>query len=151
NSGRTISVLEETRDDRSGHSHQWQNLKFVFRDACGQRYVGGVGIDVTDSKKAEQALAERNTQLALAAKAARVGGFTNDVQADTLRISDGYAAILGFPPGTTEVLFDQWRARVHPEDVKRWDGIRDRTFRRQLSDYNFEYRVVLSDGGVRWV
>jgi hypothetical protein len=43
------------------------------------------------------ALTERTTQLALAEQSALAGSFAYDVGKDTLQISDGYAAIHGFP------------------------------------------------------
>ena len=48
-------------------------------------------------KLAEQALEERNVQRELAEKAGRVGSYAYDVDTESGRISEGYAAIQGFP------------------------------------------------------
>ena len=42
----------------------WLTNKFVFRDASGQRYVGGLGVDITQRKHAEDALRQRTEELA---------------------------------------------------------------------------------------
>ena len=34
----------------------WWNFRFPFHDAVGKRYVGGIGIDITEQKRAEEAL-----------------------------------------------------------------------------------------------
>ena len=77
----------------------------------------GVTRDITERKRAERALAERNVQLALAGKAGLVGTYAHDFNADMLQVSEGYAAIHGLPEGTTESTRSEWEGRVHPEDL----------------------------------
>jgi PAS domain S-box-containing protein len=55
--GRVIEVVEETPNPE-GDSTYWWNFKFPFQDASGKKYVGGMGIDITDWKRAEAALRE---------------------------------------------------------------------------------------------
>ena len=70
------------------------------------------------SKQAQLALAERNVQLALAEKATLVGSFAYDIDTEIMQISQGYAAIHGFPEGTTEIARSQCLAGVHPDDSR---------------------------------
>src|SRR5262245_28269646 len=97
------------------------------------------------------ALTERTTQLALAEKSALVGRFAYDVGTDTLQISDGYAAIHGFPNEAREIARSRWLAGVHPEDRARLDEIRDRAFRVRSPEYTADFRIVRSGGEVRWI
>ncbi len=47
-------------DHRRGRGvHYWLNSKFPFTNAAGERFVGGVGIDITARIQAEEALRER--------------------------------------------------------------------------------------------
>src|SRR5262249_7804260 len=94
---------------------------------------------------------ERTTQLALAEKSALVGRFAYDVGTDTLQISDGYAAIHGFPNEAREIARSRWLAGVHPEDRARLDEIRDRAFRVPSPEYAADFRIVRSGGEVRWI
>jgi PAS domain S-box-containing protein len=111
----------------------------------------GVARDITHQKQAEQALAERKAQLALAGRAARVGSYAYDVNKGTMQVSEGYAVIHGLPDGTTETTLGEWRARVHPDDLGRVAGFRDLIFARRQREYNIEYRIIRADGEVRWI
>jgi PAS domain S-box-containing protein len=61
-SGRLVEAVEETPTPGRGHSY-WLTSKFVLQDAAGQRYVAGVGVDVTERKRAEEALKQAREQL----------------------------------------------------------------------------------------
>ncbi|MDQ2900996.1 MAG: PAS domain-containing protein, partial [Acidobacteriota bacterium] len=48
--------LAETVRDPSGELRHFLALKFPFRNRLGQKYLGGVALDITERKRAEQAL-----------------------------------------------------------------------------------------------
>jgi len=55
--GHTLDMVEKATDPDGTYSWWWI-FKFPFRDASGQRYVGGVGIDITERKRMEEKLRE---------------------------------------------------------------------------------------------
>jgi PAS domain S-box-containing protein len=121
-------------------------------DATGKLLrVKGLTRDITDRRQAEDALAERNAQLALAGRAGRVGSYAYDVNKGVMQISEGYAAIHGLSAGTTETTLCEWRSRVHPDDLRRVEVFRDQVFANRQKESNIEYRIVRSDGEMRWV
>lgn len=65
--------------------------------------------DITSSKQAEARLAERNAQLDLAGKIAKIGRFTYDNATQKVQISPGCVAIYGLPEGTLEIS-RRWRS-----------------------------------------
>jgi PAS domain S-box-containing protein len=111
----------------------------------------GAEIDVTERKEAEQALAERNIQLILAAKAGLVGTYAYDADTEIMQISGGYAAIHGFPEGTTEIARSECLAGVHPDDIARVEQFRSEAFRDRRREYNVDYRIFRPGGEPRWV
>jgi PAS domain S-box-containing protein len=111
----------------------------------------GANIDVTERKRAEQALAERNIQLTLAAKSGLVGTYAYDADTEIMQISAGYAAIHGFPEGTTEISRSECLAGVHPDDIERVEDLRSEAFRECRREYNVEYRIIRPGGELRWV
>jgi PAS domain S-box-containing protein len=110
----------------------------------------GVTRDITERKRAERALAERNVQLALAGKAGLVGTYAHNFNADRMQVSEGYAAIHGLPEGTTESSRGEWMRRVHPVDLERKLAVERKSFRERRREYNAEYRID-RDGEVRWI
>jgi PAS domain S-box-containing protein len=97
------------------------------------------------------ALAERNIQLALAGKAARVGSYAYDIDTEIMQISEGYVAIHGFPEGTTEIGRRECLAGVHPDDIARVERMRSEAFRARRREYGAEYRISRPGGEMRWV
>ena len=122
-----------------------------MRDGKGQ-IVGVVNmtVDISELKKAQRALAERNVQLALAGKAGLVGTYAHDFNTDMMQVSEGYAAIHGLPEGTTESSRSEWKRRVHPEDLTRKVAVESKAIRERRGEYSAEYRIA-RHGEVRWI
>jgi PAS domain S-box-containing protein len=54
---RTIDVIEETINP-DGSRSWWWNFRFPFRDSSGKRYVGGMGIEISERKRLEAELSK---------------------------------------------------------------------------------------------
>lgn len=116
----------------------------------------GLGVavrDVTDRRKAEAALKQREAELARVQRIAGVGGLEVDLRDGYVnRRSPEYLKLHGLPPEAENESHQAWVDRIHPED-------RDQTeceFRDALDGdairYEAEYRIVRpSDGQVRWI
>jgi PAS domain S-box-containing protein len=150
--GERIEHFETTRVRKDGTSVGISLSMSLVRNAQG-RVVGTSAIarDITARKKAELDLAERTKQLALAESAALVGSVAYDVESGRMQISEGYAAIYGFPKGTSEIMRKEWEARVHQEDLAHLEVLRDRVFFSRLTEYSVDYRIVRPRGEVRWI
>ena len=113
--------------------------------------IKGLTRNISDRKRAEDALAERNLQLSLAGKAALVGSYSYDLDTDVIHVSEGYVALHGLPEGTVESTRSEWRSRAHPEDADRVAECRQDAFRNRTGEYDIEYRIIRSDGTLRWI
>ena len=111
----------------------------------------GVTRDITDHRQAEQALAERNLQLALAGKFALVGTYAYDVGSESYQVSPGYAVVHGLPEGTEETSRTEWRSRVHPDDLAGAEAGFHQAMAERRHEHYCEYRIVRSGGEVRWI
>jgi PAS domain S-box-containing protein len=111
----------------------------------------GVTRDITERKRAEQALAERTAQLALAGRAGLVGSYAYDIPSGVIQCSAGFAAIYGLPEGITEVAREDWRRRLHPDDMADLEARRARAFAARQREKQWEYRIRRPDGEVRWI
>lgn len=66
-SGQVCQFTEDSID-LSGTRHCWLTYKFPFTDRKGNRYLGGIGIDITERIIAEEALKDSNEKLKRAEK-----------------------------------------------------------------------------------
>lgn len=102
-------------------------------------------------EEAEAQLAERQQRLHLALEAAEAGAWDLDVPRRCLRCHDLCARILDFGD-RSELLLDNFLAKVHPEDAAEVSG----KFAHMLANpsegfYQDSFRIVLSDGSIRWI
>jgi PAS domain S-box-containing protein len=137
----------------SNGSQVWleETAKAEFDEKGKLLRIKGLTRNISDRKRAENALAERNLQLSLAGKAALVGSYSYDFDTDVMHVSEGYVALHGLPEGTTETTRSEWRSRAHPEDVDRVAECRKDAFRKRTSEYDIEYRIIRSDSTLRWI
>jgi PAS domain S-box-containing protein len=149
---RQSELVLEFRIVRPDGRYRWIEARVLISyDEVGQAVqMIGANIDVTESKQTAQALAERTVQLALAGKAALVGSYGYDTDTEIMQISEGYAAIHGFPEGTVEVGRNECLATVHPDDIGRVKQLRNEAFAVSRSEYSVEYRIIRAKE-VRWV
>ena len=150
--GRTVRGQEAIIERKDGSRVPIIPYPTPLHDETGA--IAGVinmTVDISERKKAELALAERNVQFALAAKAALVGSYAYDVDTDSMQVDEGYAALHGLPEGTAETTRSEWRLRAHPEDLHRLEAGRSQAFLEQQGEYSIEYRIIRSNGEVRWI
>jgi PAS domain S-box-containing protein len=141
-------------DQRHAGKMQWVAMEgAIVRDAQGVA-VGLLGVthDITSRKLAEQELAERNAQLELAGRTARVGSFVIDYVAGKVRLSPGCATLYGLPEGTMEMSREDARLNVHPEDLARIEALRNHALLSQQREWTAQCRIIRADNGeIRWV
>ena len=143
----------EYRIIRPGGELRWVETRcYISYKGEGRSHrVVGVSIDITERKKAELALAERDALIGLAEKVTRVGNYAVDINTGRVQLSAGCVAIHGFPEGTAEVRRDDWRAGVHPDDLARLDRLFSQAFAERWPEYKADYRIIRSGGEVRWI
>ncbi len=61
-SGQVVEVVEESTTPDGKRSY-CRNFKFPFQDSTGRRFVGGVGVDISEHKQAAEALKKAHDEL----------------------------------------------------------------------------------------
>jgi two-component system sensor histidine kinase/response regulator len=120
---------------------------FMTDEATGAARMLGVNIDITGQKETERALIEANERFAVAAEAAGLGFWENDVATKTVRWDAQLRRLHDLPPDDTNQFGAQFDY-LHPEDRARIElELSDAIAGRRAFDT--EYRIVLPDGRVR--
>ncbi|HUP70077.1 MAG TPA: PAS domain S-box protein [Acidimicrobiales bacterium] len=109
-----------------------------------------VGVDVTEHRLAEQALHQREQQLAEAQRVARLGSWNWDVGSDTVDWSDELFRIFGVNPSLFDATFAGYLSLVHPDDRPMVEAIVGEAFEGRDS-FELDHRIVQGDGTVVWV
>jgi PAS domain S-box-containing protein len=116
----------------------------------------GIGVafrDATNRRQADQALREREVELARVQQIGGIGGLEVDLRDGFRnRRSPEYLHLHGLPPNAADETHEQWVRRIHPED-RQWV---ERQFLDTLASsetrYKAEYRIIRpNDGQVRWI
>ncbi|MGX9966210.1 PAS domain-containing protein [Roseomonas sp. F4] len=127
---------------------------FVIRDAEGRplRMVGAL-FDLSERRRADAALRDRDERLRLATAAARIGTFDYQIDSGVLTWDDRCRELFGLPPGAPVSYEGSFLAGLHPDD--RDDAAA--AVARALDPagtgrFSTEYRTIgLTDGIERWV
>ena len=153
------SVLEvECRVKRRSGEWRWfasRDLVFM-RDTDGRpRRILGVTQDITERRRAEETLRENAERLRLAMEAANAGSFDWDITSGVIvwtpnRLSSPISSSSLMEAHNIEEDYQSWRARVHPEDIDWVEADIAKTLA-ERRDLYIEYRVLRSEGAVRWL
>ncbi|MBX6744320.1 MAG: PAS domain-containing protein, partial [Acetobacteraceae bacterium] len=99
--------------------------------------------------QAEAALRDSEARLRIAGEAGDIGIWDRDLVADSSIYSDTLNRLHGLPPDAPGPRYEEWLARVHPEDRARADA----AVRAGLASgsYEDEFRILRPGGEVRWI
>jgi len=111
-------------------------------------YIGSC-VDVTDLLRQQRALHQFEERVALAAEAAHLGVWEFDIRTKGMWVSDKVRELFGFP-ADAEITHTDFEMRVHPEDREARDEAVQKAIQTRGA-YEIEYRIILTDGTVRWI
>ena len=108
-----------------------------------------LGNDMFQTAQLARRLERSEQRLNLAAESAKFGVWEWDLNKDEVSVTRLRRDLLGLPPGG-KIRFEHYISRVHVDDRDRIrQAITEAIEKRKV--YDSEFRIVLSDGSVRWM
>jgi PAS domain S-box-containing protein len=117
----------------------------------GGQIIGASKIarDISESRRAREALDEYSARLNLALAASHLGDWSWDAKTDQVTLSDAAAHIFDVPPGEV-ITWTELRTLLPPEDSERAKAAVEEALALH-TDYAIEYRVIRADNTEVWV
>src|SRR5262245_8587629 len=112
----------------------------------------GIGRNITERKRVEEALRLSEERFALAVAGANEGIFDWDLVSDRVYVSQRAQELFGLSPGELWRPRRDWRHLVtfHPEDAKRMHDALKALIEGPAEMYDEEFRIVVQGDDVRW-
>ena len=150
-SGESPTLEFEHRVRRADGSYRWMlNRGVAIRDAESKSVrVIGSRVDITERKRAEEALQESQERFRGTFENAAVGIAHKDANGRFLRVNETYCAIVGYT--REELLARTFHDITYPEDLAAELEPYTRLMRGELSSYSLEKRYVRKDGSLIWI
>jgi PAS domain S-box-containing protein len=142
------SLTFETRHRRKDGTSFPVELRVAQFEQGGRRFLC-LARDITERKKAEEALRRSEAYLAEAQRLSHSGAFAYN-ETRFLYWSEELYRIYGFAPLQGIPTREAWWQRIHPDDRDRvYEEIQEAL--RERKDYAVEFRIVLPDGTLKHI
>jgi PAS domain S-box-containing protein len=116
----------------------------------GQAYNLALVRDITERKRAEEALRQSEAYLAEAQRLSHTGSWASESTGRPLYWSEELFRIFGFDPQQGVPTPEKPLQRIHPEDLDKFLGTFERAVQAKV-DFEVKARVVLPDGTVKHI
>ncbi len=106
--------------------------------------------DITERKRAEEALRESERRMQLAVQVSKTGLWDYDLRTKQVYFSPEWKAQLGYAAGEIGASPDEFESRLHPEDRERALAV-IRALDAASPDFESEFKLRHKDGSYRWI
>ncbi len=138
------------------YRHKNGSVIWVDANACatpavaGTPLFGAVLVDITDRKRAEEDLRRSEASLTQAQQISRTGSWRWNVGTGEVSWSAEHFHMFDLDPAAMRPSYATFIARVLPEDRPALEHALDQAVR-DRSRFQYEYRIVLPDGSVKYM
>lgn len=119
---------------------------FLLDQAGAAEYMIGIGIEITDRRRAEETLRASEERFQLVVRATNDAIWDHNLLTGSLWWNDGLHTIFGYQPEDIEPTFDWWCALIHPDDQAGVMASYQAVLECGEHFWSREYRFLRSDG-----
>ncbi|MFC7297757.1 sensor domain-containing diguanylate cyclase [Herminiimonas aquatilis] len=102
-------------------------------------------------RKAEDALRNNETIMALAIDGSQTGIWDRNIQTNQINYSNGWKAMLGYSPHEISSHLEESYTRIHPDDLASVKAAMQAHFDHKTDSYVVEHRIRCKDGSYKWI
>jgi PAS domain S-box-containing protein len=142
----------ERRFRRKDGTVIWTDVSAAFVPAAGRKsaFFAAVIVDIGERERAEEELRRSEAFLAQGQRISHTGSWGWQVATGSNSWSQEHFRIFGCDPETDRPSYSLFTERLHPEDRDRVEELLKRAVR-ERSDFEFDYRIVLPDGSIKFL
>lgn len=144
--------------------HSIREIMHPYQEQRSRALLAGLGISVLlllvgylnlvsvkQRHREEKLLAENEERWRLALESAGDGVWDWDVANSRVIFSPGWKTMLGHEESEIGDQLDEWKKRVHPDDLPKVTEDVQRHFSGEAAAYANEHRVLCKDGSWKWI
>ncbi|GAK53906.1 serine/threonine protein kinase [Candidatus Moduliflexus flocculans] len=120
-------------------------------EIAGRPHLFSIIHDITDRKRAEEALRESEARWQFALEGSGDGVWDWNSQTHIVFFSNQWKAMLGYEPQEIGDSLSEWEARIHPDDRDLTSAALQEHFDGLTPIYMSEHRVRCKDGSYKWI
>lgn len=114
-------------------------------------YVIGIVEDVTERKRAQEALQSTREHLEAGIRASNTGLWDWNLETNAVYYSPEWKSQLGYADHEVSTHLDEWKSRLHPDDLRRALEKVSAFLENPWPNYENELRMRHKDGTYRWI